>query len=143
MKVTDAGVKLTIAKLMEMAYSKNKGMTTKIALKKGAFKLTVDENGNAELIGTAGHVRFAGGPTLKKMGISIGSMSIMFSGDENGDVHFSGDVGVKGGAVMTIYGDFNIVELITTCSGLLCQSARLLKGTNPAVDIEFQRHMGY
>jgi hypothetical protein len=143
MELTDAEVKLTIAKMIEVAYSEDKGMTTKIALTKGKFKLTVDEDGNAELTGTVGHVRFAGGPTLKKMGLNIGAVNIMFTGDESGDVRFSGGVGVKGGVTAMVSGKFNIVELITTCSGLLCIAARYLKGRSPAVDEQLQRSVGY
>ncbi len=46
-------VKVTIAKLVELAYSKDKGMTTKIVRKKGNFKLTVDQDGNGVLSGSA------------------------------------------------------------------------------------------
>jgi hypothetical protein len=144
MELTDVEAKVAIAKLIEVAYSTDKGMTTKIVMDKGTFKLTLDEDGNAELTGKAGPVRFVGGPELRKMGLNVGAMSIMFTGDESGDVRFFGSVGPKGKVGLTVSGKVNIVELITTCSGLLCQAARLLKGaSNPALDIEYRRHMGY
>lgn len=140
---TDAEVKLTIAKLIEVAYSTDKGMTAKIVREVGAFKLTVDQDGNAELTGKAGIVRFTGDPTLQKMGIAINRMTVNFSGDENGDVTYTAGVGVRNGVVMAVHGTFNIVDLITSCSGLLCRAARLLKGRSPAADMELQRVMGY
>jgi hypothetical protein len=139
---TNAEVKLTIAKLIEVAYSTNKGMTTKIVMQKGAFRLRLDEEGNAELTSTVGSVQFIGGPTLEKIGVSVRRMSVNFSGNENGDVHYTASVGVKI-TTFTVSGDFNIVDLITSCSGLLCQAARLLKGRNPAIEAEMQRIMGY
>ncbi|CAM4466469.1 hypothetical protein [Shewanella livingstonensis] len=42
MSITRAEVKITVAKLIEASYSKDKGLTTKIMAEKGSFKLTVD-----------------------------------------------------------------------------------------------------
>jgi len=140
---TNAEVKLTIGKLIEVAYSQDKGMTTKIVMEKGPFKLTVDEGGNAELTGKAGIVRFSGSPTLEKIGIALNRMTVNFSGAENGDVTYTAGIRVRDGVGIAVHGTFNIVELITSCSGLLCQAARFLKGRNPALDAEMQQIMGY
>ncbi len=66
LKRTEA--KITIAKLIELAYSKDKGMTVKIMAKKGNAKLTVDQNGNATLSGSVGILTFSGTPVLEKAG---------------------------------------------------------------------------
>ena len=42
MSMTRSEVKITVAKLIEVAYSKDKGLTTKIMEEKGQFKLIVD-----------------------------------------------------------------------------------------------------
>lgn len=89
--------------MIDIAYSKDKGMTTKIVMDKGMFKLTMDADGN---------------------------------------VHFIAGIDLKI-TTFTVSGDFNIVDLITACSGLLCQAARLLKGRNLAAESELQRIMGY
>ena len=62
----NADVKLVIAKLIEVAYSTDEGMTTKIVLEKEPFKMTLDEQGNATLIGKAGFVKFKGTPALEQ-----------------------------------------------------------------------------
>lgn len=42
---------------------------------------------------------------------------------------------------LTVIGGFDLEELITSCSGLLCQAARALKGRHKAYDMELQRIM--
>jgi hypothetical protein len=143
MKLTNAGVKLTVARLIEVAYTQNSGMTTKIVMDKGAFKLSVDEDGNAELTGKLGHLRFTAGPTLEKIGLGMRRISVSFAGKQDGDVDFVADVGMPNKATVTFYGTFNIVKLITECSGMLCQAARLLKGFDAATDAKLQQIMGY
>lgn len=54
MDIKRTEAKITIAKLIERAYSKDKGMTVKIMAQKGSAKLTVDQNGKATLSGSAG-----------------------------------------------------------------------------------------
>ena len=63
--------KITVAKLIELAYSKDKGMTVKIMAQKGNAKLTVDQNGKATLSGSAGFVTFSGTPALQQIGAKI------------------------------------------------------------------------
>lgn len=47
------------------------------------------------------------------------------------------------GVVFEVSGSFYLEELITSCSGLLCQVARALKGRRNGYDRELQRIMGY
>jgi len=141
--LSDAEIRLTIAKLIDVAYSTNEGLTTKIFREAGAFRLTVDQEGNVELTGKAGVVRMSGTPTLDKLGVALRRLTVNFLGDENGDIRYTAGVGVKGGGTLTVSGSFNIVKLITACSGLVCQAARHLKGHGPAADLELQRAMGY
>jgi len=140
--LTNAEVKLTIAKLIDIAYSKDKGMTTKIVMDKGMFKLTMDADGNVELSGKSGHLRFSGKPALEQIGVSMKRLTVNFVGGQNGNVHFIASIDLKI-TMFTVSGDFNIVDLITACSGLLCQAARLLKGRNLAAESELQIIMGY
>jgi hypothetical protein len=46
--------KITIAKFIELAYSKDKGLTEKIIAQRGSAKLLVDQHGNATLSGSEG-----------------------------------------------------------------------------------------
>ncbi|WP_199287501.1 hypothetical protein [Photobacterium chitinilyticum] len=60
MSASDKEIKLTIAKLIEIAYSSNKGLTASIMLDVGTAKLTVDSRGNSILSGKVGVVTFSG-----------------------------------------------------------------------------------
>jgi len=43
---------------------------------------------------------------------------------------------------LTVSGDFDLEELITSCSGLLCIAARAMKGRHKVYEMELQRVMG-
>lgn len=136
-------VKVTIAKLFELAYSKDKGMTAKIVRKVGNFKLTVDQDGNATLSGSAGILTFKGDTALSSLGAKLKNVSIMFSHGEGNNVNYTAMYSFSGAANITLTGSFDIEELITSCSGLLCRAARALKGRNAAYEMELKKIMGY
>ncbi len=140
-KPTRTELRITIAKLLEIAYSKNKGITAKIVRSKGPFRLTVNEEGKARLSGKFGVINFSGTPVLDKIGANIKSISVNFSygGDDIVKYHASFDLKV---AKIGIYGEFDFEELIMSCSGLLCQAARLIKGRNHAYDAKLREIMG-
>ena len=136
-------VKITIAKLIEVAYSKNKGVTTKIVRKKGNFKITVDAQGNATLSGSVGMMTFKANSALEGLGAKVKNISISFSKGEGNDIKYTGMFSFIGVASISVSGKFNIEELILSCSGLLCKAARALKGRHRAYDMELQIIMGY
>jgi len=136
-------VKITIAKLLEVAYSKNKGVTTKIVRKKGNFKITVDSQGNATLSGSVGMMTFKANSALEGLGAKVKNISISFSKEEGNDIKYTGMFSFIGVASISVSGKFNIEELILSCSGLLCKAARALKGRHRAYDMELQKIMGY
>ncbi len=137
-----AEVKITIAKILEVAYSKNKGVTTKIVRKKGNFKITVDSQGNATLSGNVGMMTFKANSALESLGAKIKNISISFSKGDGNDIQYTGTFSFIGVAAITVSGKFNIEKLILSCSGLLCQAARALKGRHRAYDMELQKIMG-
>ena len=61
-------LRLTIAKLVEIAYAENKGLTGKVLLGPEKYRLTVDQDGNAMLTARVGTVRFNGAPALEELG---------------------------------------------------------------------------
>jgi len=134
-------VKITIAKLLEVAYSKNKGVTTKILRKKGKFKLTVDEQGNAILSGSMGMLTFKANSALEDLGVKIKNISISFSKGDDNDVRYTAMFIFIGITAISVSGKFNVEELILSCSGLLCIAARALKGRHAAYDMELQKIM--
>jgi len=134
-------LKITIAKLLEVAYSKNKGLTTQIIKEKGSFRLTVNEHGNARLSGKLGIISFSAQNTLDRIGLNIKTINIHFSNAGNMKAKYHAMVDLKS-AKIVISGHIDIEELITSCSGLLCHAARAMKNRNHAYDRELQRVMG-
>ncbi len=141
MSIRRSEVKIAIAKLIELAYSKNKGLTTKIMVEKGPAKLIVDQSGNAKLSSSAGIITFSGSPVLDEIGTKIKSFSISFNNKGNMQVGYTATVNLKIVA-MTVVGDFDLEELITSCSGILCKAAKALKGRHHAYEMELQEIMG-
>lgn len=142
MDVTRTELKVTIAKLIEVAYSKDKGMTTKIVRSKGPFRLEVDQDGNARLWGTAGMLTFSGGSTLDKIGANIRNVSVSFSSGGGSKIDYRAEFDLKV-AKIGISGGFDIEELITSCSGLLCKAARAMKQRHQLYELELQKIMGH
>ncbi len=141
MSPTRTELRITIAKLIEVAYSEDKGVTTKIVREKGSFKLTVDQDGNARLSSKVGIVNFSAGETLDRVGANIKSVSVNFSADEGGEIKYTAIIDIKV-AKIAISGKFYIEELITLCSGILCRAEKPLKGRHEAYEMELQKIMG-
>ena len=140
MSPTRTELRITIAKLIEVAYSEDKGVTTKIVRAKGPFKLTVDQDGNAQLSSQLGVVTFSGSDTLEKIGANIKSVSVSFSNADGEITKYTAIIDLKV-AKIAVSGSFNIEALITSCSGILCSAAKALKGRHHAYDMELQRIM--
>lgn len=140
LKRTEA--KITIAKFIELAYSKDKGITTKIMAKKGNARLTVDQDGNATLSGSAGILTFSGTPVLETVGAKIKRVSVNFSNKGGMKVGYTASFDLEY-IKLSVLGDFDLQELITSCSGLLCQAARAIKGRNQAYEMELKKIMGH
>lgn len=142
MDLTRTEAKITIAKLIELAYSRNEGMTVKIIATAGNAELTVDQNGNATLSGSAGILTFSGTPVLEQMGTKIKRVSVSFSNKDGMIVGYTATFDLEY-IKLSVFGDFDLEKLITSCSGLLCNAARALKGRHHAYDMELQKIMGY
>jgi hypothetical protein len=136
-------VKITIAKLIELAYSKDRGVTTKIVRKNGSFNLTVDQDGNATLSGSAGILTFKGDTALSGLGAKVKNVSIMFSHGDGNKVTYTAMYSFSSAANIAVSGNLDIEELILSCSGLLCQAARALKGNHASYEMELKKIMEY
>ena len=142
MNPTRAELKITVAKLLELAYSEDKGVTAKIMYSKGPFKLSVDQDGNAKLSGSAGILTFSGSAALEAIGAKLKYVSVSFTQGEGKNINYHASFDLKV-AKLAVSGSFNLEELITACSGLLCRAARALKGRQKRIDDELQRIMGH
>lgn len=137
-----AEAKITIAKLIALAYSKDNGMTVKILAQKGSAKLTVDQNGKATLSGSAGRLTFSGAPVLDKLGVKIKRASISFNNMDKMKIGYTATFDLEY-IKLSVFGNFDLDELITSCSGLLCRAARAIKGRHRAYDMALRKVMGY
>lgn len=141
MNPTNSELKVTIAKLIEIAYSTNKGVTTKIVRGKGNFRLTVDQNGQVVLSGSVGVLTFSGEPVLKEIGAKIKRVSVNFTKGENHSVKYQATFSLEI-ISLSLGGSFDIEELITSCSGLLCKAAKAMRQRNTQYENELQKIMG-
>lgn len=142
MSLTRTELKITLAKLLELSYSADKGLTSEIILDKGGAKLTVDQQGNAKLSGNAGVLTFSGKSALDQVGVTVKRVSADFTNEDGMNIRYSVTADLKIISVSTS-GKLDLEKLITACSGLLCRAARALKGRHQAYDMELQRVMGY
>ncbi len=141
MDLSNAEAKITIAKLFELAYSKNKGVTARIVAKKGTAKLTIDQDGRAVLSNSAGMVIFSGDPVLNKIGVKVKRVNIIFSNEDGMNIGYNATFDLGVGRV-AVRGKFDLEKLILSCSGLLCKAARAMKGRNLSYERELQEVMG-
>jgi len=137
-----AELKITVAKLLELSYSKDRGMMTQLLLQKNGAKMTVDQNGQVRFSGEVGAFTFSGRPVLDQMGAKFRRLSVNFKNKEDMEIGYAISADMEG-VVFEVSGSFDLEELITSCSGLLCQVARALKGRHNGYDRELQRIMGY
>ncbi|RZF95320.1 hypothetical protein EXT42_00405 [Pseudoalteromonas sp. CO302Y] len=138
-----AEIKVTIAKLLEVAYSKNKGVTTKIVRSKGNYKLTVDEKGTVSLSGSVGMLTFKGDSALQGLGAKLKNASISFTKGDSNNIKYTATFNFISAASISVSGSFDIEELILSCSGLLCRAAKALKGRHAAYEAQLQKIMGH
>ncbi len=137
------GIKITIGKLLQIAYTKNEGLTSKIIQKKGNFKITIDQNGKVKLYGSAGVFAFNGSSALEAIGAKIKFATIYFYQAAGNNTNYRANFSFAGDqASVIVTGTLNIEDLITSCSGLLCQAARLLKGNNKRNEKRLKEIMG-
>ncbi|WP_104025518.1 hypothetical protein [Vibrio hyugaensis] len=139
--VSQTEFKITIAKLIEVAYSSKKGITTSIMLKAGNAKLTVNQNGDCVLSGKAGIVTFKGKGVLEELGVEVKRIGVSFKIAEDGNVEYSGTM-TWGFFSVSVKGIFNAEELILSCSGLLCRAARAYKNRPDQIERQLATAMG-
>lgn len=133
-----AKIKLTVAKLFEIAYSTNKDITIAFVRKKGPFTLRIDDSGQATLSGKAGLVMFSGEPELKKMGIDLEFGSVMFSNMGSNKLAYTASIKFKGIAKLQYSNFIDVEKLLLGCSGLLCRAARAMKNRQQQIE----EHLG-
>lgn len=139
---TPLEVRITVARLLEMAYLQNKGLTLAMVRESGPLSLHVNERGEATLSGNAGRVSFSGKDTLREVGINTGVFRAMLSANEVGELRFNASVRI-GFATVAASGSIDVEKLITACSGILCKAGRALQSRPAHLDRQLQDALGY
>ncbi len=135
MAATQFQAKITIGKLIQLAYSENGERTASIVLSKSNFTLVVDQTGKATLRGTKAHLTFSGDPALKSLGFKLKRVSIDFTPTGDGkSVNYTATYRFVAGTSISVSGNLDIFEAIKSCSGLLCKAARLLDGRHTEIE---------
>ncbi|CAA0118124.1 Uncharacterised protein [BD1-7 clade bacterium] len=129
MSISRSELKVTLAKLLELSYSADSGLTSEIMLEKGGAKLTVDNQGNASLSAEAGVVTFSGKPVLEQVGVKVKRISADFTNEEGMGNGYTVTADLAIISISTA-GSFDLEELITSCSGFLCRAAKALQGNH-------------
>ena len=137
--IDKAKIKVTIAKLIELSIDTDKDVTLAIMRQKGSAKLSVDQNGKVTVSGSGKRVIFSGDPALRNIGFKLKAMSITFNNMDGMRVGYTGSVSGPFGVTISLSGSFDLEQLITACTGLLCQAARRLVNR----DQQLQQIMGY
>ncbi|MCF6324352.1 MAG: hypothetical protein L3J89_08525 [Gammaproteobacteria bacterium] len=131
---TSYQLKVKVINFVELAYKSNGDITASLIKSRGSFTLKVNDKGEAVLSGKAGMVRFSVKNEIKQFGIDLKVASIMFSGNRNGKIHYTAFFNFMGGAKVEFSSIVDVEKLILSCSGLLCQAARLLKNRHKQID---------
>ena len=82
----------------------------------------MDSTGKAVLASSIEHVCFQSGPMLEKIGIDIKRVKVMFHNENGMKVGYTDSIDL-GVSSVSVRGSFDLVKLITACSGLLCKTA--------------------
>jgi hypothetical protein len=85
---------------------------------------------------------FSGTPVLENIGAKIKRISVSFNNKDERNIGYTATFDLTY-IKLSVSGEFNLEDLVTSCSGWLCQAARALKGRNHAYDLELQKIMGY
>ena len=86
---TELQIKVTIAKLIQLSYEADKGLTAKIVYSGSHYSISVDQSGDVKLSGTVGYVTFNGDPALRGLGLKVKRASISFTNGDGGNVNYN------------------------------------------------------
>lgn len=132
-------LKITVARLLELSYARNEGLTTSVLREVGPATVSVDSNGIATLSGKAGKVTFSATEAVKELGIQVRRVGISMDVNEHGELDYTARFMFAGALALSVRGTIDVEELILACSGLLCRAARALKGRTTSTDKALER----
>lgn len=127
-------LKVTIAKLIEVSYSKEKGFVKSAIAEKGRLKIKVNQSGKVILTAKGKNKSFYASPEMIGLGTTfkMASVTVMSKGE---DIRYSAKFYFwRKAASVAINGTINFEKLILSCSGLLCRSARAMKESKKRIE---------
>lgn len=134
-------LQLTVARLLELSYEKDEGITTRLVKEAGNVRLAVDENGKAQLSGKAGSVQFSADSVTSELGASIRRVKVLMSVTDNGNLRYNSSFDL-GYASVNVAGTVDVDEFLRSCSGLMCYAVRLIEGEKRERDRQLRKAIG-
>jgi len=142
MAVTELEAKVTIAKVVQLAYDTNGDKAANIIFSRDGYSISVDQSGEVKMVGTIGNtIIFNGESALEGLGFKVKRVSVNFTNGDGGTVNFSGSFDFVAGTSISVAGSFDVYSMIKSCSGLLCKAARFLDGRDAQIEQELQQYI--
>lgn len=130
-------LQVTVARLLELSYARNEGLTASIIREVGPAKISVRSDGSATLSGKAGVVTFSASDAIEEIGITVSRIGVSLSIREDGQLDYSARF-FTGALALSANGTIDVEQLILACSGILCRAARALKQRTRSVEAELE-----
>ncbi len=139
---TELQVKVTIAKLIQLAYDTDGDVTAAIVYSGSNYSIIVDQTGQVRLVGSVGDsLVFSGSPALDGLGLRLRRATVSFSSGSDGAFDYTGSFDFAIGTRISVSGSIDVFELIQSCSGLVCIAARFLSGRDAQIEHELQQYI--
>jgi hypothetical protein len=132
-------LKITVARLLELAYARNEGLTASILRDVGPASVSVASDGTATLSGKAGNVSFSAHQTARELGLEVRRVGVSMNVNAEGNLEYTARFLFAGALALSVRGLIDVEQLILSCSGILCRAARALQGRTASTDREIQR----
>lgn len=142
MAATEFQAKITVAKILQLAYFSDRQATASIIYSGSNYSISVDQSGEVKLSGVVGGtIRFDGNPAINGLGLSVRRITISFTNGDGGIMNYTGSFSFVAGTQISVSGSLDVFELIKSCSGLLCRAARFLDGRDAQIEHELQQYV--
>lgn len=137
-----AELKLTVARILEVSYRTDAGITAKLMREAGRVTVSVDHTGMATITGRAGVVVVSVAEATDALGVYVRAVTILMSADGSGGIRYNAEFRL-GVAAVGVSGSIDIERLILSCSGLVCRAARMLNGRSDQLNRQLLEAMGH
>ena len=137
---SEAELKVTLFKILEIAYRNEENLTASIMRSQHPFTLIITSNGTATLFGKTGKLIYSVSEETQSIGFDFKFASFQFLGTQNGLLRYGASITI-GFTSITFRGSLDVEKFIFECSGLVCIAARLLKDRKKQIDEAVRKSM--